>query len=119
MTRLACNRATGNGAGNGGRKLIPGSYIAILKTSGDVNGAAADVIKGNGKINYKYEGSLKGIAFDVPPGSAQAQEQVLEKIRSRLDVEYITEDYEVNAVGSAGEVLPVPYWPTRLQHLGC
>lgn len=92
----------GNGGGNA-HKVIPGSYIAILKSSGDGNAAAADVSRGNGKVSYMYEGSLKGIAFNVPPGSGTAQEQLLERIRSRADVELVTEDYEVEALGAAGE----------------
>lgn len=90
--------------------MIPGSYIAILKSSGDVNGAVDDVSRGNGKVNFKYEGSLKGIAFDLPPGSATAQAQLLEKIRGRADVEFVTEDYEVEAIGDAGEI-----WPAAVQ----
>jgi hypothetical protein len=100
--------------GSGPRcKVIPGSYIAILKDSGDVNEAANDVVRGKGIITQRFQNGLKGLAFDAPPGNAQAQEQLLQRVRSRADVEFVTEDCEVKAIGAAGEYRTrgCPLWP--------
>lgn len=92
---------TGSGDSSG-CKVIPGKFIAVLKDSGDVDGAADDVARGNGQVTHKFQHALKGVSFDFP-GNAQAQAQLLERIRSRTDVRVVTQDCEVKALGAAGD----------------
>jgi hypothetical protein len=87
---------------------IPGRYIAILKSDGNVEDAATDIINGagmsaKGQVKYKYTSVIKGVAFALPEqASEQATQEVLARIRSRADVQSVVPDYAVSMLGTAG-----------------
>lgn len=90
------------------RKPISGRYIIKFKSNGNVDEAVNEISKGNGNsakgsVKHKYNNAFKGLSFELPQqASAQATENLLSKLKSRADVEYISPDYEVKASGAAG-----------------
>jgi hypothetical protein len=82
-------------------KPVKDNFIAVLKDEGDVDGAADEIVKCNGKVKHKYNSALKGFAFELPPqASDQAKAQMLEKLKKRADLDYLMQDFMVEALGT-------------------
>jgi hypothetical protein len=69
----------------------------------NADAAANDVANDNGRVRHKFSGAFRGMAFEVPNGTDIVKQNLLNKLRKRADVEYVVPDYEVRALGSAGE----------------
>lgn len=89
-------------------KAIPGRYIVMFKSNANVDDTIDEIgkVKANsakGRVRHRYNSAFRGLAFELPEqASDQAKEQLLAKLRSRADVDFISPDYEVKKYGAAG-----------------
>lgn len=127
MPGLAINPHAHCCAGPGSAaKAIPQQYIAMMYetvATSDVDAVArgaADLERAN--ILHKYKNAIKGFAFSLPTAATQqAQDNVLDAMRRRYtnQIESITPDYAVQAIGTSGMQLSAGASNTHTSNQPC
>ncbi len=94
---------------------VPGQYIVVLRDNADANAEAARASNSQGvAVDQVYEFALKGYAFRGSAAAAAA-------IARNPNVQFVTEDRVVEAVGKPGGDSPAPAGettPTGVSRIG-
>jgi len=93
-------------------QAVPGQYIVVLKDNADANGEAVRAAKAHGvAVDQVYEHALRGYAFRGSAAAAAA-------IAKNPNVQFVTEDRMVEAVGKPGGDSPAPVAETTPTGVG-
>jgi hypothetical protein len=81
-------------------------YVVVLKPgvgAPRASSAASEAVRSKASVYHTLQNGIKGFAVELPTGAtASEQQQLIQQLKMRPDVDYVFRDHPVRALGTSG-----------------